>query len=213
MDPLTRGSLFHARRPSSTARSRPRRACRSRARTLPAARRRRSTRCSTRRRASTPEKLAPAIERVWRDEIDELRRDLGIWVQRLADEDDWVAGVLRVQLRPERRGARSAQPAGSDHSSTAGSCCADRSISSSVTGELDVLRDHRSQDRQEPVEPRSDRRRRRGAAAGAVQRGDRAGARQESRRRAGCSTARPPAASREHEIPINDYTRGRASRC
>jgi CRISPR/Cas system-associated exonuclease Cas4 (RecB family) len=31
------------------------------------------------------EKLAPAIDRVWRAEIDELRRDLGIWVRRLAD--------------------------------------------------------------------------------------------------------------------------------
>ena len=36
------------------------------------------------------EQLAPAIDRVWRDEIDELRRDLGIWVQKLADEPDWV---------------------------------------------------------------------------------------------------------------------------
>ncbi len=36
------------------------------------------------------EKLAPAIERVWRDEIDDLRRDLSIWVQRMADERDWM---------------------------------------------------------------------------------------------------------------------------
>src|SRR5207253_2821709 len=35
------------------------------------------------------EKLAPAIERVWHDEIDELRRDLGIWVQKLADDQVW----------------------------------------------------------------------------------------------------------------------------
>ncbi len=35
------------------------------------------------------EDLAPAIDRVWRDEIDDLRRDLGIWVQKLADEGDW----------------------------------------------------------------------------------------------------------------------------
>ena len=39
--------------------------------------------------AEYAEKLAPAIERVWRDEIDELRRDLGIWVQKIADEQDW----------------------------------------------------------------------------------------------------------------------------
>jgi len=35
------------------------------------------------------ETLAPAIERVWHDEIGELRRDLGIWVQKLADEQAW----------------------------------------------------------------------------------------------------------------------------
>jgi CRISPR/Cas system-associated exonuclease Cas4 (RecB family) len=35
------------------------------------------------------EKLAPAIDRVWRDEIDELRRDLGIWIRKIADTGDW----------------------------------------------------------------------------------------------------------------------------
>jgi len=39
--------------------------------------------------ADYAEKLAPAIERVWHDEIDELRRDLGIWVQKLADDEVW----------------------------------------------------------------------------------------------------------------------------
>ncbi len=36
------------------------------------------------------ETLAPAIERVWHDEIADLRRDLSIWVQRMADEREWV---------------------------------------------------------------------------------------------------------------------------
>jgi CRISPR/Cas system-associated exonuclease Cas4 (RecB family) len=35
------------------------------------------------------EKLAPAIDGVWRDEIAELRRDLTIWVQRLTSETEW----------------------------------------------------------------------------------------------------------------------------
>jgi hypothetical protein len=39
--------------------------------------------------ADYEETLAPAIPRVWRDEIDELRRDLGIWVQKLADAGPW----------------------------------------------------------------------------------------------------------------------------
>jgi hypothetical protein len=36
------------------------------------------------------ESLAPAIPRVWNDEIAELRRDLSIWLQRLAGEQDWL---------------------------------------------------------------------------------------------------------------------------
>ena len=35
------------------------------------------------------ETLAPAIDRVWGDEVDELRRDLGIWVQKIADQQHW----------------------------------------------------------------------------------------------------------------------------
>lgn len=40
--------------------------------------------------AEYAERLAPAIDRVWHDEIEELRRDLGIWVQKLADAGVWV---------------------------------------------------------------------------------------------------------------------------
>jgi CRISPR/Cas system-associated exonuclease Cas4 (RecB family) len=39
--------------------------------------------------AEYAEALAPAIDRVWRDEIDELRQDLGIWVQKLTDGGVW----------------------------------------------------------------------------------------------------------------------------
>lgn len=34
--------------------------------------------------------LAPAIERVWADEIASLRRDLLLWLDRLADDGEWV---------------------------------------------------------------------------------------------------------------------------
>lgn len=40
--------------------------------------------------ADYEERLAPAIDRVWRDEIDDLRRDLSIWVRRMADEREWI---------------------------------------------------------------------------------------------------------------------------
>jgi CRISPR/Cas system-associated exonuclease Cas4 (RecB family) len=34
--------------------------------------------------------LAPAIDRVWRDEIADIRRDLRVWVRRLAQSDGWA---------------------------------------------------------------------------------------------------------------------------
>jgi ATP-dependent helicase/nuclease subunit B len=36
------------------------------------------------------EELAPAIERVWRDEIDTIRRDLRVWVRRLPESAEWI---------------------------------------------------------------------------------------------------------------------------
>ena len=39
--------------------------------------------------AEYEERLAPAIDRVWRDEIADLTRDLSIWVQRLAEGSAW----------------------------------------------------------------------------------------------------------------------------
>jgi hypothetical protein len=55
------------------------------------------------------EMLAPAIDRVWKDEIGELRRDLGIWVQRLAKEQHWVPTYFEFSfgLNDEGRDPRS----------------------------------------------------------------------------------------------------------
>ncbi|MBA3640317.1 MAG: PD-(D/E)XK nuclease family protein, partial [Acidobacteria bacterium] len=36
------------------------------------------------------ERLAPAIERVWRDEIAGVTKDLRVWVRRLPDAGDWI---------------------------------------------------------------------------------------------------------------------------
>src|SRR5919201_2124036 len=83
--------------------------------------------------------------------------------------------VLRVQLRSERRGARSPQPAGSDHDRRTlrsprlhRSCRASRRAGR-ASGD-------RSQDRKEPLDAGSDHRRRRRSAARAVQRRAGAGA-------------------------------------
>ena len=88
MDPLTRGSLYHKAqaeffRAMKTAGELPvTRAGLPRAvETLAAV--------VDRVAGEYAEKLAPAIDRVWRDEVADLRRDLGIWLQRLADAAPW----------------------------------------------------------------------------------------------------------------------------
>jgi hypothetical protein len=55
------------------------------------------------------EQLAPAIERVWADEVADLRRDLGIWLQKLADEREWVGAYFEFSfgLSDEGRDPRS----------------------------------------------------------------------------------------------------------
>jgi ATP-dependent helicase/nuclease subunit B len=55
------------------------------------------------------ERLAPAIDRVWRDEIDELRRDLGIWLQKLTEPDAWRPTYFELSfgLNDEGRDPRS----------------------------------------------------------------------------------------------------------
>jgi ATP-dependent helicase/nuclease subunit B len=88
MDPLTRGSLFHAVQAGFYREMQARNALpirpegvASAARTLDGV--------LDRVTAEYAETLAPAIDRVWRDEIDELRRDLGIWIRKIADTGDW----------------------------------------------------------------------------------------------------------------------------
>jgi ATP-dependent helicase/nuclease subunit B len=88
MDPLTRGSLFHRAQAEFYRAMEAKGALRfSRDRIADAA----ATLDTVLNRvaAEYAELLAPAIDRVWRDEIDELRRDLGIWAQKLADAGPW----------------------------------------------------------------------------------------------------------------------------
>jgi CRISPR/Cas system-associated exonuclease Cas4 (RecB family) len=86
MDPLTRGSLFHKVQAEFY------RAMEARG-ALPLTRGAVHDAASrldeVLRRVSSEyeETLAPAIPRVWHDEIEEIRRDLGIWLQRVSDAD------------------------------------------------------------------------------------------------------------------------------
>jgi hypothetical protein len=88
MDPLTRGSLFHRAQAEFF------RAMDADGR-LPLAPAKVAEAVSTldailnRVAEEYAEMLAPAIERVWHDEIEEIRRDLGIWVQKIATDAAW----------------------------------------------------------------------------------------------------------------------------
>ena len=108
MDPLTRGSLFHRIQAEFF-------------RALQAAAILPVTAGSVDRALATldqvvtrvahdyAEQLAPAIDRVWRDEVDEIRRDLRIWVQRMADQPEWIPEYFEFSfgLSDEGRDPRS----------------------------------------------------------------------------------------------------------
>src|SRR5262245_6393826 len=108
MDPLTRGSLYHRVQAEFY------RAMQAQA-GLPvtpdrvAAAARVIDEVLDRVAAEYAETLAPAIDRVWNDEISELRRDLGIWVQRLADGGAWQPAYFEFSfgLHDEGRDPRS----------------------------------------------------------------------------------------------------------
>jgi ATP-dependent helicase/nuclease subunit B len=59
--------------------------------------------------ASYHERLAPAIERVWRDEIADIAKDLRVWARRLADSSDWLPEYFEYSfgLRDDGRDPRS----------------------------------------------------------------------------------------------------------
>jgi CRISPR/Cas system-associated exonuclease Cas4 (RecB family) len=108
LDPLTRGSLFH-RAQAEFYRAM------QKADALPVTRARvpeasKAVEAALERVALEYEELlAPAIPRVWRDEIDELRRDLGIWVRKMADDPSWVPAYFEFSfgLSDEGRDERS----------------------------------------------------------------------------------------------------------
>jgi hypothetical protein len=108
MDPLTRGSLFHRAQAEFYRRLEAEHALPVTRATLPSAVLA-INEILDRVANDYAEDLAPAIDRVWRDEIDDLRRDLGIWVQKLADEEDWLPTFFEFSfgLSDEGRDPRS----------------------------------------------------------------------------------------------------------
>ena len=92
LDPLTRGSLFHRAQAEFYRAMQAKNALPVTRDRVPEASRVVED-ALARAAAEYEELLAPAIPRVWQDEIDELRRDLGIWVRKMAPGDNasgWV---------------------------------------------------------------------------------------------------------------------------
>ncbi len=89
LDPLMRGSIFHE------SQARFFRVLKDEG-ALPVTRERLSRALAVMEEAVTAvadeyaERLAPAIERVWRDEIADIARDLRVWVRTLPREDGWT---------------------------------------------------------------------------------------------------------------------------
>jgi len=108
MDPLTRGSLFHRAQAEFFRELKAGGALPITASNLTAA-------IGTlhgvinRVAAQYEDDLAPAIKRVWRDEIDDIRRDLGIWAHRLAGHREWIPEYFELSfgLHDEGRDPRS----------------------------------------------------------------------------------------------------------
>jgi ATP-dependent helicase/nuclease subunit B len=97
LDPLTRGALFHevqaeffrallagGRLPVTEA-------------DLPAALATLDTTVA-RVAAAYHERLAPAIERVWRDEVADIARDLRVWARRLPSAGEWVPAYFEYSF-------------------------------------------------------------------------------------------------------------------
>jgi hypothetical protein len=108
MDPLTRGSLFHKAQAEFLRALDARGALPIREEAVPDAVK---TMAETLRAvaAEYEDKLMPAIPRVWQDEIDEVGRDLAIWVRRLAQEPRWVPKYFEFSfgLKDDGRDPRS----------------------------------------------------------------------------------------------------------
>ena len=90
MDPLTRGSLFHAVQTEFYRQLQTQNALPVTPQNLPEALRV-LDRCLSHVETREHDQLAPAIERVWSDEIATIRRDLRLWVDQIAHADDgWL---------------------------------------------------------------------------------------------------------------------------
>ncbi|HEY7288895.1 MAG TPA: PD-(D/E)XK nuclease family protein [Vicinamibacterales bacterium] len=108
MDPLTRGSLFHAVQAAFYREMQQKGALPVQPSGVPEAART-LDRVLEEVAGEYAERLVPAIDRVWQDELGELRRDLGIWVRKIAEDDRWTPEYFEFSfgLSDEGRDPRS----------------------------------------------------------------------------------------------------------
>ena len=126
LDPLTRGSLFHEVQAKVLRVLREQQLlplrqtqCLVRSRVLEAT--------LDRRHPSTRSSLAPAIERVWRDEIAGISRDLRVWIRKLPDAMPWMPEYFEYSFGLADEGRDPTKPERIPCGSMTGSCCAARS--------------------------------------------------------------------------------------
>lgn len=108
LDPLTRGSIFHEAQALFFRRLKKDGGLPVTAHGVPYALKAADAALAT-VAAKYKDELAPAIERVWDDEIADIRRDLRVWVRRLPAADGWVPayfeyafGLRREPDQPDR---------------------------------------------------------------------------------------------------------------
>ena len=89
LDPLTKGKLFHRIQAQLQRELKDRNLLPVRAAQLPSALQLLDRIVASVARQAY-EDLAPAIDRVWQDEIEAMRADLRIWLQKVAEQDGWV---------------------------------------------------------------------------------------------------------------------------
>jgi ATP-dependent helicase/nuclease subunit B len=108
MDPLTRGSLFHRAQADFLRELHDSGALPVDASNVTAAIRT-LYKVIDRVAAEYEDDLAPAIARVWNDEVGDIRRDLSIWARRLADNQEWIPEYFEFSfgLHDEGRDPRS----------------------------------------------------------------------------------------------------------
>jgi ATP-dependent helicase/nuclease subunit B len=108
LDPLTRGALFHEVQAEFFRSMQAQGLLPVDAERLPAALQLVDRKLSD-VAAAYHERLAPAIDRVWREEIAALGRDLRVWVRRLPDAGDWKPSYFEFSfgLSDEGRDPRS----------------------------------------------------------------------------------------------------------